>query len=82
MNAHLLALHRQPSAPLLAALTDAVDAQTPEVVRTVQMARDGDRSALDRLERVAERCGGLGRLANQARDALYREIETTSPEAA
>jgi hypothetical protein len=48
----------------------------PDAVRTVaRLARDGDRSALDALERLAERAEGLRRHALLAREAIIRERE-------
>ena len=45
-------------------------------------SHDRDIAALDRLERIAERCNGLARLAMQARAALQCELDQLSPEAA
>jgi hypothetical protein len=48
----------------------------PNAARTAdRLVRDGDRAALDALERLAERLGGAQRHTNEARAALMRERE-------
>lgn len=81
MNATVLAIHSQNSRVLLGQLVGAADALAPEVAVTDRLAHDGDIAALDRLERIAERCNGLARLALQARQALRNELDQ-QPEAA
>jgi hypothetical protein len=82
MNATVFRAHSQGSRALLAQLVDAIDALPPQMAATDQLAHDRDIAALDRLERIAERCNGLARLAMQARAALQRELDQLSPEAA
>ena len=65
----------RPARQMLDEIVSAADAM-PLAVRTAdRLARDGNRSALDALERLAERAEGLRRHALLAREALIRERE-------
>jgi hypothetical protein len=65
----------RPARDMLAEIVEAGDAM-PLAVRTAdRLARDGDRGALDALDRLAERAEGLRRHALLAREALVRERE-------
>lgn len=80
MNAAMRSLYGRSSREILGELVTAVDALPPAVVGADQLAADCDPAALERLERIAERCSGLSRLALQARAALANELR--GPEAA
>jgi hypothetical protein len=63
------------SSDYLAEIVAAADALPLAVRTTDRLARDGDRGALDALDRLAERAEGLRRHALLARGALVRERE-------
>jgi hypothetical protein len=63
------------SRTLLDEIVSAADAMPLAVRSADRLARDGDRGALDALDRLAERAEGLRRHALLARGALVRERE-------
>jgi len=82
MNALVRAQHDRSSREFLSELVSAVDALVPAVVDVDRLAADRDRAALERLERIAERCNALARLSLQARVALATELRQPSSEIA
>jgi hypothetical protein len=65
----------RPARDMLAEIVEAGDAMPRAVRNADRLARDGDRGALDALDRLAERAEGLRRHALLAREALMRERE-------
>jgi hypothetical protein len=76
VNASIEKAHNRPSRDLLQELGAACNALPSAVHETARLARDRDRSALDRLERIAERAEGIRRCALLARQALQEELRS------
>lgn len=75
MNTAIEKAHSRPSADLLLELATVANT-VPRVVHDLrERAERGDRGVLDALERLAEKFGGLQRLAMLAREATRREMD-------
>ena len=73
--APLQALYAAPSIEVSSQLVAACDALPAAAVKANTLVHDRDRTALDLLERIAERAGGIQRLAMRVRTAMMRERE-------
>ena len=78
--AHLQAIYAAPSIELAGQLVSAVDALPAAALSANTLVHDGDRTALDLLERIAERAGGIQRLAMRTREAMLRERAPADPQ--